>query len=131
MSTRTSLRPYKAVDSASMAADITSDVTILQSITGVSYSLSWTGTSPIGEASVEVSNDYALSADGQTVMNAGTWTTIDLNVSGSPASSISITGNTGTAFIDIDSIMAYAIRLFYDRTSGTGTLIAYINGKVA
>lgn len=129
MGTRTSIRPFPVINAVSMAASITSSVTVLQSITGLSYSLSWTGTSPIGTASVDVSNDYSVLPNG-AVNNAGTWTTIELNVAGSPASSIAISGNTGTAFIDIDSLMAYAVRLNYTRTSGTGTLTAYVNGKV-
>jgi hypothetical protein len=113
-----------------MAANITSSVTVLQSITGVSYALSWAGTSPVGTVSVQVSNDYSLEPTG-AVNNSGTWTTVELNVAGVPSTTIAITGNTGTVFIDIERIMAYAIRLIYTAGSGTGTLQAVINGKVS
>jgi hypothetical protein len=129
MSTRSTLRPYSVITNGAMTGNITSAVTILQSIVGCSYSLSWSGTSPVGTASVQVSNDYSLNPNG-TVDNTGTWTTIELNVAGTPATTIAISGNTGTAFIDIDTIMAYAIRLQFTYTSGTGTLNALINGKV-
>ena len=129
MSSRTALRPYTVLSSGSMAGDLTSSVTILQSIVGVSYALSWTGTSPVGTCSVQVSNDYSVYPSG-AVNNTGTWTTIYLNVNGTPATTIAITGNTGSGFIDIDQTMAYAIKLIYTRTSGTGTLSAVISGKV-
>lgn len=127
---RTTLRPKLVITNGSMAGDLTSLPTVLQSISGCSYALSWSGSTPVGTAEIQVSNDYALNPD-STVANSGTWTTVELNVAGSPASSIAISGNTGNAFIDIEKTMAYAIRLFYDRTSGTGTLNVTINGKVA
>lgn len=138
MSTRTNLRPQIVIpspqgtpaNSASMAANITSAPTILQSLSKASYSISWSGTSPVGTLSVQVSNDYSLSANG-TVNNAGTWTTLTLSVSGAPATSIPVTGNTGTAFIDLESISAYAIQLVYTYASGTGTMQATFNGKVS
>lgn len=139
MSNRTTLRPQAVIGtvngvnsgiSGNMAADITSKVTILGSITGISYQLAWTGTSPVGTAAVQVSDDYALNPDG-SVRNAGTWTTVYINVNGVPAASAAISGNTGNGFIDVVSTMAYAARLFYDNTSGVGTLTAVVNGKVA
>lgn len=112
-----------------MASNITSQVTILNSITRVGYALFWTGTTPVGAASIEVSNDYQ--AQGATVLNAGTWTALTLSVSGTTVASVAITGNTGTAFIDVQNISAYAIRLIYTAVSGTGTIQAVINGKVS
>lgn len=96
----------------------------------VSYGLSWTGVSPVGTAQVQVSNDYSQYPDG-TVRNPGTWTTLELNVAGTPSMTIPITGSPGTAFIDIDQIAAYAIRLVYTAASGTGSLQAVYNGKAA
>lgn len=130
MSSRTTLRPHIVSDAASMAADITSDVTILQSLTSCSYQVSWTGTSPVGELFVQVSNDYELGPGGN-VVNSGTWSNMTLSVNGSPEASIAISGNSGNGFIDIEKTAAYAIRLFYDRTSGTGSFTATIVGKVS
>lgn len=96
----------------------------------ISYSLSWAGTSPVGTVSVQASNDYAVYPDG-TVKNAGTWSTLTLSVNGSPVSTIAISGNTGNGLIDLNSCAAYAIRLIYTRTSGSGTMQAVINAKVA
>lgn len=89
----------------------------------MSYNAVWTGTSPVGTLSVEVSNDYSQNAAG-VVVNPGDWTTL-------PSLSLSITGNTGSAFLDIFQTGAFAIRLRYTRASGTGMLTAYFNGKVA
>lgn len=130
MSTRTGIRPAAVIVSQSMASNITSSVTILGNCTGASYTVSWSGTSPVGTLSVQVSNDYSLFSTG-VVNNTGTWTTIYLNVNGTPATTIAVSGNTGNGFINIANIEAYAIRLIYTAASGTGTLNATVNGKVA
>lgn len=130
MSTRTNLRPASVITNGDMSANITSQVTILQSITGVAYAVSWSGSTPVGTLSVQVSNDYSLNQSG-TVQNTGTWTTIYLNVNGTPATTIAVSGNTGSGVADIEKTMVYAIRLIYTAGSGTGTLNAVINGKVS
>lgn len=136
MSTRSNLRPQPVIGtgsspavSGSMAASITSNVTILQSLTLGAYSYSWSGTTPVGAISVEISNDYK--ADGNHVINAGTWVAIYFTLNGSAVvNSAPLTGNTGQGVIEW-STGAYAIRTIYTRTSGTGTLQSVINGKVA
>jgi len=114
----------------SMAANIISAPTIIQKLSMVSYSLSWSGSSPVGTASVQLSNDYSQNSDG-SVNNPGTWNTMTLQVGGSSVTSIPISGNSGNGFIDITDCAAYAIRLIYSATSGTGTLQAIVNGKVS
>lgn len=110
--------------SGSMATSITSAPTIVQNLSMVSYDISWSaGSTPVGTMSVQVSNTYSQNADG-TVRNAGNWTTLTL--SNTPA----ISGNTGNGAIDIDATAFYAIRLVYTRVSGSGTMLAVINGKV-
>ncbi len=131
MAQRTTLRPYPVFSAVSMATDQTSEATILQSISGVAYTLAWSGTSPIGTIAVQGSNDYSLHPDG-TEKSAGTWVPIYISVNGtSPAASAAITGNTGSALIEILKTTVYAIRLFYDATSGVGSLTATVNGRVA
>ena len=129
MSTRTALRPQVVINAGSMSANITSTPTILQSLSMVSYSVAWTGTAPVGTLSVQVSNDYSLNAAGQ-VENAGTWTTIVMSVNGTPSSTVSVSGNTGNAFLDIGQTAAYAVRVIYTAGSGTGSLTAVVAGKV-
>lgn len=130
MSSRPQFNPYPAILDGDMSDDITSDVTVIQKLSMISYSLSWEGSTPIGSVSVEVSNDYSQNGDG-SVRNAGTWNAVPLSSSGGISTSISITGNSGNGFIDIDVHAGYAMRLVYTRSSGTGTLQAIINAKVS
>lgn len=129
MSTRTNLRPQIVLNAASMAVNQTSIPTILQSLSCGSYSISWTGSSPVGNLSLQVSDDYSLNANG-TVNNPGTWDTAPVSVSGTSVTTIPIMGNTGNGFIDILGTGAYAVRLMYVATSGTGALSIIVNGKV-
>lgn len=137
MSTRTTLRPQVVIPSAqatpansgSMAGNITSAPTILQSLTKLSYSVSWTGTSPVGTISVQVSNDFTPLAGGG--VTGGTWNTLPLNLSGAAVTSIPISGNTGNGFIDIESLSGGAVQLLYTFGSGVGTLTATVKAEVA
>lgn len=125
MSSRPLLQPMPVITNGDMStATITSLVTIISNCSMVSYALSWSGTSPVGTISVEVSNDYSQNGQG-AVSNAGTWTPLTLSAG------TSVSGNTGTGFIDIVQSSAYAIRLKYTKTSGTGTLQATLKAKVA
>ncbi len=131
MSTRTGLNPHVVIDAGDMSAtSITSEATLLQSLSMASYEVSWTGTSPVGTLVLQVSNSYALGPTGQ-VSATGTWTTVPVDLSGGEVTSIPITGNTGNGFIDIAAHAGYAMRLVYTKASGTGTLHAVFKGKVA
>lgn len=138
MSTRSNIRPQPVIGTGSLpfvsgdmsAATITSNPTILQSLTVGSYAYSWAGTSPVGNISVQISNDYSLNPDG-TVKNAGTWTTIFFTLNGSSiVNAAPISGNTGNGVIEW-STGTYAIRTLYTKTSGVGTLQVIVNGKVS
>jgi hypothetical protein len=65
------------------------------------------------------------------VANPGTWNTLPLDLNGVSVTSIPISGNTGQGMVDISDLGAYAIRLVYTKTSGTGTISAIVNGKVS
>jgi hypothetical protein len=130
MAVRPLIAPYQVITDGNMSAStITSSVTVLQQTSMVSYGYSWTGTSPVGTITVQVSNDYSKNADG-SVRNAGTWNNVFFSVSGSIVSSAPVSGNTGNGLIDIGPTGAYAIRTVYTKTSGIGTLQATIAGKV-
>ncbi len=137
MSTRTTLRPQTVIPSlqgsptngASMATSITSAPTLLQSLTMVNYAIAWTGTSPVGTVSVEASNDCTVNAQGG--VSDGIWNPLPLDLNGVTVTAIPISGNSGNGMIDIDGLSAYAVRLVYTATSGTGTLNAVITAKVA
>lgn len=132
MSIRPELRPYQVITDGNMAANITSLVTIIQKISLVSYTISWSGTSPSGTVSMQISNDYELDPTG-AVKNAGNWSLLSFYNHGTaaPVTSVTVSGNTGTDELISSLCGAYAIRLIYTRTSGTGTLQAYVCGKVA
>lgn len=132
MSSRPRITKYPVIVDGDMSqASITSAVSIIQDLTLVGYSYSWSGSSPAGDITVEVSNDYALSADGKSVLNAGTWNVLTLNYGGSAVTSVPVSGNSGSGFVDIQATSAYAIRTVYTQDSGTGTLQAIITSKVA
>lgn len=130
MAFRPELKPFLVITDGDMSGNITSDPTIIQKISMLSYSYSWSGSTPVGTVSVQVSNDYSLDAQGNTA-NAGTWNTLTLNVGGVPSTTVAVSGNTGNGFIDIDQLGAYAIRTIYTAGSGTGTLQCMIAGKVS
>lgn len=124
MSSRNNYPPYPVINKGDMSADIVSAVTIIQPMSLASYSYSWTGASPVGVITVQVSNDFSQNLDG-SVKNAGTWNTLPLS------SSTNITGNSDVGFIDIDAQGGHALRTVYTRTSGTGTLTATVSSKVS
>ena len=109
--------------SGNMAANITSLPTILTNTSIISYTYSWTGTAPVGVINVQSSNDYQLNAAGQ-VINPGTCNTLPLSTTAS------VSGNTGTGAIDIDTLGFYAVCTTYTASSGTGTLTAVVKTKV-
>ena len=124
MATRPQFTPYPVIVNGSMAGNITSAVTIVQKLSMISYDVSWSGTAPVGTLSVQVSNTYSLNPDG-SVNNTGNWTTLTLSATAN------VSGATGNGFLDVDATGAYAMRLVYTRTSGTGTMNATISAKVA
>lgn len=119
------IAPYHVVVDHSMGATFTSTPTIITNLSMISYDIAWSaGSTPVGVITVEVSNTYALNADG-SVRTAGNWTTLALS------STCSVSGNTGNGAIDVDLTGFYAIRLKYTRTSGSGTMNVTLNAKVA
>lgn len=139
MSTRPNVNPQIVIpspkgspaNSGDMSlASLASAPSIINNLSMMSYSYSWSGSSPIGTIIVQLSNDFTLNPDG-TVGNAGTWNTMTLNYQGSAVTSIPVSGNTGNGLIDIEATGAYAMRTVYTKTSGTGTLQTIFTAKVA
>lgn len=124
MSSRPFIKPHKVIDAVALSATRTSDVTILTNLSMVSYQFIWSaGSTPVGTITVEVSNSYSQDPDG-SVRNEGTWDTL-------PGISVAVSGNTGSASIDIGATGFYAIRLKYTRGSGSATANCYLAAKVA
>jgi len=129
MSDRPLIKQYASITNGNMSANITGLPSIILRLPMISYSFSWSGSSPVGTVSIQVSNDYSEDANG-TVANAGTWNTVPVVYNGSSVTAVPLSGNTGNGFIDIDSLSGYAIRPIYTFTSGSGTLQAICEAKV-
>ena len=128
MASRPIFSPYQVVTNGDASGSIVSIVTIVQNLSMVSYDVSFTGT-PTGTLSVQVSNTYTQNAAGQ-VLNPGRWTNLPLSGTTVVLGSVPIAA-AGNGFIDVDQIGSYAMRLVYTAISGSGTMNATINGKVA
>ena len=123
MASRPIFSPYQVITNGDMTQTLHSKVTIVQNLSMISYEISWSGT-PTGAFTVEVSNTYSQNAAG-AVVNTGNWTALALS------SAITATGSAGVAFADVDATGAYAVRLTYVPSGGSGTLQATVAGKVA
>lgn len=111
----------KLVEAASMAADYTSPAVSTKFLDNVGFQLNFTGT-PVGTFAIQVSADYAENQSG-VVTNAGNW--IDLVLPAVPVAA----GAADQIYIDVFAISAPWMRVFYDRTSGTGSLDVFVNAK--
>lgn len=112
-----SLRKGTVINAVSMATSITSLPTAIQFLDNVYYQIIWSGTSPVGVMEVQVSNSY------DERLGTGSWDTVVLPVSPSVAA------NTGSISIDLNQLGAPWVRILYTRTSGVGTMSAYISAK--
>lgn len=128
MSSRPLLAPQSVITNGDMTTTLTSLPTVIQNVSMPSYALSWTSSSISGKAAIQVSNDFSTGSPNKAA-NAGTWTTVPLSVNGSTVQYVTINTDNSTAFIDLALLSAYAVRLVYSPTSGTGTLQAVISGK--
>jgi hypothetical protein len=105
------------ISGQSMATSFNGPASIIKHLPGISYDIAWTGT-PTGAFTVQVSNSYSVDSKGNPA-NAGNWYTL-------PSSSFTGTlpapsGSAGTGFIDVLGTEAYAVRLVYTASSGTGS----------
>lgn len=131
MSTRPRIPPMQVITDGDMSAvSITSEVTLLPSLSLGTYSYSWAGTAPVGNIAIQISDDYSVDAQGN-VKNAGTWNTVYVTLNGSTVvNAIPVSGATGNGIVEW-STGAYAIRTVYTKTSGTGALQSFVTAKVA
>lgn len=103
----------RVIDSATfisggdLSADFISKEVEILHVDRVGIELVWTGT-PTGPFEIQVSNSGV------------NWTTVD--------SSIAAAASADFGFVDLETAAKF-IRVFFDRTSGTGTLTAYLTAK--
>jgi hypothetical protein len=100
---------------------ITSSITGIQYLDNIGIQLNWTGT-PIGSFSFQVSIDHAQDNRGNVTV-VGNWVTLAV----SPT--IAAAGTSDQAYVDINQTGATFIRVLYTKTSGTGTLNAFLSAK--
>lgn len=114
------------VNAVSTAADITSAPTYINQLPGISYDISWTGTTN-GTFAVQVSNTYVQNPDGSTKV-AGNWNSLPtvafVGTYPVPA------GSSGNGFLDVVGTEAAWVRLVYTRSSGTGAMTVVVAAKV-
>lgn len=115
------LLPVHVITNGSMAGNITSAVVEIKNQDNIGIQMIWTG-APVGTFAVQVSMTFQEDSFGN-VTNPGTWTSIPLT----PA--ITAAGSGDNAYIDLNQLSAPYVRVVYTRTSGTGTLNAFIDGK--
>lgn len=118
--------------SGSMAADVTSIVTSLAYLDNVGIQLNWTG-SPVGIFQIQISADHAQDAQGNVTV-AGNWCPITLTYYDAGGATFVTTTDIPVTvgspiYLDLTQLSAPWIRVFYDRTSGTGALEAFITAK--
>lgn len=120
-SRKNTLLKFQTITNGDMStAAITSSVTSIQFLDNIGVQVNWTGTAPVGTIAVQVSADYAADEFGN-VTNAGNWFTLPV----SPA----VSGGTGSVYVDLNQMSAPWLRVVYTKTSGTGTLNAFITAK--
>ncbi len=117
--------PIKIVSAASMSADYTSTPFNIQYQDNVAIQVNITTSDAIGPVYIQGSLDYVPAgvniANG--VPNAGNWVTLTLNPQ--PAAA----GANDVFLYDLNQLSFPWIRIFFDRTSGTGTFDAYLSTK--
>lgn len=118
---KNTLRKYQTITNGSMAGSLTSTVTNIQFLDAIGVQFNFTGT-PTGSFQVQVSADYAQDDNGN-VQVAGNW--VNMTLSPAPVAS----GSADSIYIDIRSTSAPWMRLVYTRSSGSGTLNAFITAK--
>lgn len=131
MSVRPEIRPQLVITNNPMTASFDGSATIIQKISVVGYTFIWTaGSTPVGTVGVQISNDFSLTPTGQ-ISNPGTWSTYTFVIGTTAGTTAAVSGNSGSTYIEIPASGFYAIRPIFIFSSGSGTLNAWINGKVA
>lgn len=132
MSRKNNLQRYHVFDDVSMGASVTqSPVTSIAYLDNIGAQFNWTGAG-VGTFSVEVSADYMQDFNGN-ISDPGNWTPLTFTYWDGAAfvTDTSIPTSVGSPiYLDLAFLSAPWIRLVYTRTSGTGTLNAWLTGKM-
>lgn len=124
MSRKSNLLKYQVITSGNAAlSSITSSVTNIEFLDNIGYQINVASGTPTGVIKVQISIDYAQDINGN-VTNAGNW--VDLT----PVSQTISAGSPSPIYFDMTQLSAPWIRLVYTRTSGSGTINAFITAKM-
>jgi len=111
MSAKAVIKPFQVVTDGNMSGDVTSLPTDIESVDAVGYQVVFTGTA-VGDFEVHGS------------INGTNWEALDL---GSPSPEAA---GVGGSFVISLSLIPYSkLRLKFVRTSGSGTLNAWVMAK--
>lgn len=122
MPRKNQLTKFQNITNGDMStASITSPATAIHFMDDIGVQFNFTG-APVGTFEVQVSIDYMQDQEGN-IQDPGHWIPITLNPSPIAA------GVAGQIYIDLNMLSSPWIRVVYTRTSGTGTLNAFITGK--
>jgi hypothetical protein len=108
--------PLQFIVGGSMGADYTSEGVDVSLVDDVSIQLNFAGTAPTGNFYVQASLDNVV------------YTALEL-VDEEGAPWVPAAAGDGTILINLSPIPFPYLKVFFDRTSGTGTLEGYIYGK--
>lgn len=118
------LLKYHLIDAESMGADITSAVTDIRFMDNIAIQINFTTSDAVGTFYVQGSVDHNVQDPMNSVESpSGNWVDLDLSPTPTAASA------NDNILINLTQMSFPFIRVFYDRTSGTGTCDAYIFGK--
>ena len=108
------------ITAGDMSADITGPATNISYLDNVAIQLNFTGT-PTGTFSIQGSLDHK-EYNGQ-IVNAGNFVPLTFS------STLAASGAAGQILLDLNQLSFPYIRIVYTRTSGSGSLDAYISAK--
>ena len=122
MGRKSVLKKFPIIINGDMSlSSITSSVTTIDLLDDIAIQLNFSG-APIGTFQVQVSSDYAQDTFGN-VTNPGNW--IPFPLAPAPIAS----GSAALIMVYLDLVPSSYIRTVYTKTSGSGTLNAFITGK--
>jgi len=111
MSRKNVLPRYTIFNNASLESDLISPTTNIEFLDNIAIGLKWTTSDAIGTFYVEIS------------MDGENWVPVE-------GVSIAVAGSTDHALLELVFMAAPLIRVTYDRTSGTGSVLGYISAKM-
>lgn len=113
------LRSYHAIVNGDMSGDITSGVIDTTHLINHSVQFTWTGTA-VGDFQVQITNNP--NTTGPFARTDSDWVNVAFDTQ--PAAA----GSADSIMENLSFLRCAAMRFFFDRTSGTGTLQAFYSG---